>query len=108
MKITKETIKNVGRVVGTVVLYGAAFVAPRVLSRNIDEVTRYGRIVRYSDAVSAIMNSGMFSDDKSAAVAMLCKDKDTEYYRAVIRIVESSMFSSDKVKTIANIYGEES
>lgn len=108
MKITKETIKNVGRVVGTIMLYGAVFVAPRVLAKDVTCAIGSNGDAKYSDAVNAITDSNMFSADKTKAIAMLRKNEDVEYYKSVIRVIKSTMFSSDKLKTIANMNGEES
>lgn len=57
----------------------------------------------YDDAVRAIMNSGMWSTDKSKAVTLLKEDKSSEFYKAVIDIVRSSMWSEDKLKTIQSM-----
>lgn len=59
--------------------------------------------VGYDDAVRAIMNSGMWSSDKSKAVTLLREDCSSEFYKAVIDIVRSSMWSEDKFKTIQNM-----
>ena len=58
----------------------------------------------YSDAIKAITNSTMWSDDKSKAVALVKPCASADYYKAVITVVEnSSIWSTDKVKMIQNL-----
>lgn len=61
----------------------------------------------YSNAVETIMNSRMWSGDKSKAISALKNDGDTEYYLAVIKVANSSMFSNDKLDTIIEMSKEE-
>ena len=106
-EITKETIKNVSKVCGMVALYGVALATSNMSVKDIIDKVRFNGNVKYSDAVSVIMDSSMFSSDKTRAIDAVKRDGDADYYRAVIQIVKSSMFSSDKVRTIANLYNEE-
>lgn len=58
----------------------------------------------YSDAIKAITNSTMWSDDKSKAIALVKQCASEDYYKAVITVVEnSSIWSTDKVKMIQNL-----
>lgn len=59
--------------------------------------------VKYDDAVRAIMNSHMWSEDKSKAVALLRKDGSSDFYKAIIDVSNSSMWSNDKFETIQNM-----
>ena len=70
------------------------------------DVMRYNTgTVKYDDAVRAITNSSMWSEDKSKAVAMLGADGGSNFYKAVIDVVKSSMWSEDKLKTIQDMCG---
>lgn len=106
--VTKETVGKVAKVAGTVALYGLAVVVNKVSVKDIVETVRYNGNVKYSDAVSVIMDSDMFSSDKSTATTILKNNKDAEYYKAVIKIAKSTMYSSDKVELIAELSAEES
>ena len=76
--------------------------------RDVSESVRYYRgCVSYSDAVSAVLNSDMFSSAKEEAVKMIPKDGDNELYRSIIQIVNSDAFSSNKANMIKDICGKE-
>lgn len=102
----KQNLETIGKIARTGCEYAARGVI-LLLSvssvKDIVDTARYCGKVGYSDAVSAIMSSGMLSSDKNEAVTSLPKNGDAELYRAVIQIVRSGMLSSDKVKTIQNI-----
>lgn len=87
---------------GEIVLYGLAIAASWKASEYI-----YGndsKIASYSDAVGAIMDSGMFSHDKRDAVEALNRYEGSEYYKAVIQVAkDSGMFSHDKVDMIKHL-----
>ena len=59
--------------------------------------------VKYDDAIRAIMNSRMWSEDKSKAVSLLRKDGSSEFCKAIIDVANSSMWSNDKIETIQNM-----
>lgn len=107
INITKDTITNAAKVCGMVAIYGVALATSNASVKDIIDKVRYSGNVKYSDAVSVIMDSSMFSSDKTRVIDVVKKDGDVEYYRAVIQIVKSSMFSSDKVKTIVNLCKDE-
>lgn len=68
------------------------------------DVLRYNTgTVKYDDAVRAIMNSSMWSENKSKAVSMLRVDGGSDFYKAIIDVVKSSMWSEDKLKTIEDM-----
>lgn len=98
--------KPIGDFVGQVcevALYGVAIAASckvgKFITTGLDDP-----IASYSDAVGAIMDSGMFSHDKSEAVEVLSRYESSEYYGAIVRIAkDSSMFSHDKVKMIKHL-----
>lgn len=98
--------KPIGDFVGQaceVALYGVAIAASckvgKFITTGLDNP-----IANYSDAVGAIMDSSMFSHDKSDAVEALSRYESSEYYGAIVRIAkDSSMFSHDKVKMIRHL-----
>lgn len=93
MKITKETIGGIAKIGFAAAGATLAIVASKLKDRNAS----------YSDAVTAIMDSDMFSVDKNAATKALKKDGDAEFYRAVIKIAKSTMFSCDRFKLIVEL-----
>lgn len=97
--INKEAVGTFVKKGCKVILYGLAVALPYMSSSKNNEAT-------YSDAVSVVMNSAMFSGDKQKVLSMLKKYGDTDYYNSVIEVMESSMFSSDKIKTIEIINGK--
>lgn len=105
MKIDKKklgvTIKNVCGWAACAVLV----IAPSVksLTQTIGDVKYLSGKVTYSDAVSAILHSSMWSDNKAMATSVLPKDADAELYKSVIEITKSSLFSEDKLKAIQEI-----
>lgn len=104
--MAKINWKPVGDFIGQaceVALYGVAiaatFKAGKYITTGLDKP-----IASYSDAVGAIMDSGMFSRDKSEAVEALKRHEVSDYYGAIVRIAkDSSMFSHDKVKMIKHL-----
>lgn len=98
--------KPIGDFIGQaceVALYGVAIAASckvgKFITTGLDNP-----IASYSDAVGAIMDSSMFSHDKSDTVEALSRYESSEYYGAIVRIAkDSSMFSHDKVKMIRHL-----
>lgn len=89
---------------GKLALIGTAFMLTRPSTwEYIADKLSEDSEVTYSDAVTAIMNSGMFGSDKVKATNLLAKNGDSEYFRSVVSIVKSGMFGSDKVKLIQNL-----
>lgn len=95
-------IKTLGKnaaLLGKVVCYGLVMVGYVSASRYNHK--HAGGNARYSGAVNAIMESDMFSCDKTEAVSILKRDGDTEFYEAIVNIAKNNdMFSSDKLETI--------
>lgn len=101
----KVNWESIGNTVGAVCEVAACGLIWLVACKYIDSAaeTYVAESVGYDDAVSAIMDSGMFSNDKAGAVTALKKYASDEYYKAVISIAESGMFSDEKLNTIRNI-----
>lgn len=78
---------------------------PYMSANGMLDKIKYRGGVDYSDAVEAIMDSFMYSGDKTKVISALKKDETSEFYRAVIQVVNSSMYSGDKVKGILNMCG---
>lgn len=100
-------------IIGTIVkngcrflVYGATLLLPCLSLKDTNNVMYYVGDVKYSDAVGVIMNSRMFSSDKTKAIEVLKKNEDKEFYKSVIQVVNSNMFSSDKLTTIVNMCTE--
>ena len=106
-KLIMETIKGATLVGGKTVLGVLAVTASSGLVEDIIDKVRYNRNVKYSDAVSVILKSGMFSTDKQKALVALKKEEGTEFYKAIIQVVKSNMCSRDKLETIINLSKEE-
>ena len=87
IKITKETIGNVVKVGGMVMLYGLAAMASKTSVKDVIDNIRYSGNVSYSDAVSAVMDSDMFDSNKNRVMELLKKDGDAEYYKTIIKII---------------------
>lgn len=83
--------------------YGLMTMLSCITVKDVVEAVRYSGDVGYSDAVSAIMNSSMYSHDKTSAVSALLREADSETYKAIIQIARSGMYSHEKVKSIQNI-----
>lgn len=91
----KESCEVIAPIVGLML-------ASKLTNAAVD-VSNFNRKVGYSDAVEAITNSFMCSDDKAKAVSTLRRDGNSEFYKAVINITDSFMCSDDKLKAIQNM-----
>lgn len=102
MKInTEKVLKGIG-VVGGVILAGV--VACCCEQTHIDEFHTCDDS-GFSEAVDAIMNSGMWSSDKQKAISAMKSGCSYDIYAAVIKIAESqTTWSSDKVKMIEKLF----
>jgi hypothetical protein len=106
IKITKEHGCKIAKYGCGMLLRGAKLALAYWSIKNASEFKYYIGDVKYSDAVSVIMDSGMYSSDKTRAVEMLKKDGDSEFYKSIIKVVNSNMFSSDKLKLITTMCKE--
>lgn len=96
----KETIKNIG----TGICTALAFVGLVIVGMTDDFVSyNNSNRCKYSDAIKAITESDMWSNDKATAIQNLPSDKDEGFYKAIIAIVNSNMWSSEKVEAIESI-----
>lgn len=90
-------VKDVLEVVSPVIVTGLLLTKP----------SKYKPIYSYKDAVSAIMDSSMWSDYKVKAVDALPLYGRPVLYEAVIEVAKSSMFSDDKLETILRMCKQE-
>lgn len=104
-KLNFERIGNCVMTVCGLVVVGAI---AAVNVATADDIIRYDRAsVGYGDAVSAILNSDMWSSDKHRAIAAMDKHANKEIYKAVIVIANNdSMLPSDKVRAIYALFGK--
>ena len=109
INIDKETVGKTIKNVCNWAAITAVVVLPRLgtVKRNIDAVRYQCGNVTYSDAVGEVLNSSMWSTDKTKVTSNLPKDADPELYKSVIQVVRSSMYSGDKVEVIEHICGVE-
>lgn len=102
----KKTLEVAGKIAKKgceLAAYGLMTMLSCVTVKDVVEAVRYSGDVGYSDAVNAIMNSSMYSHDKTSAVTALTRNDNSETYKAVIQIARSGMYSHEKVKSIQNI-----
>lgn len=100
----KDFAKSTCQVVGVFVSY---VLISKYIPDYIEAQNQSYKRVGYSDAVTAIMESNMWSDDKRKAVSMLKRDKDSDFYKAVIAVANNrSTWSSDKVTIIHDLCKE--
>lgn len=95
--LTKQGLKTVGEFVKDVLEIVSPVVVTGLL---ITKGSKYKPIYSYNDAVVAIMNSSLWSDYKSKAVAAMPLYAKPELYEAVIGVAKSNMFSDDKLDLI--------
>ena len=97
----KENAKHVAKFVGTMFLGYCAVVAKTDQTKNNNYTYTY--FSTYSGAMNAIMNSTMYSSDKTDITKLLLPNASEDYYSSVISIANSTMFSSDKVYAIKSL-----
>lgn len=98
-----KPIGNFAKEICGVAVFGLAMATPRLLEMGVSS-KRDNKTVSYSDAVDAIMGSGMLDSSKKRVMSELKQGADEDYYKAVIRIVKSGMLDSSKVETISCLY----
>ena len=60
-------------------------------------------IVTYNDAMKAVMNSSLWSEDKVTVIDALKPNYKPELYLAVVEVLESSLWGEDKVDVIVKM-----
>lgn len=102
-KIDWKPVKDIAELVGGAVAYGLVVAAYSKVVKNITEFPE-NSFAGYDDAIGAIMNSSMYSHDKSKAAAVLKRNGNSAFYKAIIHIAkDSSMYSHDKVDMIKEL-----
>lgn len=101
--IPLATICKIATGVGNALSVAAVLVTPYLSKKNTTQQTRCNIVATYDDAVMAIMESGMISNDMAKAVMLVPKDGTSALYKAIINVIESSMLSNDKIETIKHI-----
>lgn len=94
----KNFIKNIFKLI--------AYIGIGIYTINIIQDNRRPIVIlkgKYDDAIKAINDSDMWSNDKSEAISIIRRDEISEYYNAIISIVDSDMWSKDKLESIKNI-----
>lgn len=107
INFNKEQVGKIAKKDCEFAFYGVATVLSYVSVKDTLDVVRYSGSVDYSDVIGCIMNSAMYSSDKSKLVGVVPKDRDADFYKAIIKVVQSSMYSSDKVKVITGMCSED-
>ena len=95
----KKNVNRVVKFVGTAILGYCTVVAKADQTKN----NNYVYFSTYSGAMNAIMNSNMYSADKTGITKLLLSNASEDYYSSVISIANSTMFSSDKVYAIKSL-----
>lgn len=103
-KLNLAPVWNFVKVAGKVI--GAGALLALACGVRVEYEHHESEGVTYSDAVNAIMNSTMWHDDKSEAIAVLSRDANEELYKAIIHVANGKMWSDDKLKTIKNLCGK--
>lgn len=105
-KVANTTI-NVAKKAGTYLapIVGAILVSRYGTPQTYSSTDRFDdwREYRYSDAISAIMRSSMWSEDKRKTAELVKMGQSSDYYKAIVYICKSSMWSEDKKKAIEKL-----
>lgn len=107
-------LKRVGTVT-KIASKGCTFIIPlleiasvsKLILDTMDDLKTRCNVVTYNDAVNAVLDADMYSDDKVEILVALKENDKPEIYQAVINTVNSVMCSEDKVKIILNMCEEE-
>lgn len=99
-KVDLTTIGNVFKKGCRIVGYGIIAAVACSLSDTKQKSDSNNLNVYYSDAIRAINESNLWSNDKKKAIALLNKNGTPDYYKAIIEIVESTMWSNDILESI--------
>ena len=103
INISEERFEKIVRY-GSMLVFGVLALG-LLSSRRIDisAVEDCASEANYSDAVGAILDSSMFDSDKNAAIGLLKRGGDSEYYKSVISVINSSIVSRNKIRTIEKL-----
>lgn len=105
--ITKENMEKVVKVVakyGEIVTPIVVPVVTKLVTEKVVEHITYGRReFNYEDAIKMIIDSNMYSSDKTRVISCIPKELDSDAYKAISKVANSTMYSSNKVETILNI-----
>lgn len=93
LKAVGSFAKDVLEVVSPFVIAGVLFGKP----------TENKSIIKYNDVIKVVMNSSLWSADKTKVVEALPMDGSPELYKAVIYVINSTLWSEDKVKLILKL-----
>lgn len=111
--LNNENVKNGLQVAGVIAKKVLGAVGPLIVARVLlgnpfDNKTAIGSDkASYNDAISAILNSSMWAEDKSKAVSALKMDMKPEIYKAITDVAKTPMFSEDKRDTIIKMVNRE-
>ncbi len=99
------TIKKGLKTVGSFVMDVLEIISPVVVTGLfLTKPSMYKPIVKYSDVIVAVNDSGMWSDDKVKVISELPMGQNSEFYKAVIYVIKSSLLPSDKANLILEMY----
>lgn len=107
-KISRESVGTTLKNGAGVVIGVALCVLPYLDSvKGIVESIRYNcGNATYSDAVNAVLTSGMYSSSIDEAIAVIPTNGDSELYKSIIQVAKADTYSSSKVNIIKNICGK--
>lgn len=98
--LNKNGLKTVGVFVKDIL----TFMGPVVTAKWLfSDQSTSKPVAAYDDAISAILHSSMFVEDKAKAAGAIKMDARSEYYNAIIAVANSSMFSDAKLETILKL-----
>lgn len=98
--LNKDGLKTVGTVAK-----GAFEIVSTILVAGLLVAKASGNkpIVTYNDAMKAVMNSSLWSEDKVKVIDVLKPNYKPELYQAVVEVLESSLWGEDKVDVIVKM-----
>ena len=99
-----ETAKDVCGIVGCALIFGL----PRIIEVVHVTEERKDTDKGYSDTVKAILNSNIWSSDKSELISVLKRNLDSDIYSTMIDIAKDNrIWTSDKVELIMHLNNPE-
>lgn len=98
--LNNNGLKTLGRVSkGVLEILGTVVVAGLLLTKKTDEK----HAVTYKDAINAVMDSSLWSEDKVKVIDVLKPGYKPELYEAVVEVLKSSLWGEDKVDVIVKM-----